>query len=137
MQPNSLLIVTLGGSYQAAISAIKENRPGYIWYICTAQSVGNIQILENELEEVGFPVPKQYKAGRTLTIHNDLATIYNDVLPLFVELKDSTMALYLDLTSGTVPMSLASWEASKILPEVIVTWIDNTVPKRTHLMKLI
>jgi hypothetical protein len=135
MPPNSLLIVTLGGSYQAAITAIKDKSPGYIWYICTQQSVGNIGILEAELAETGFPVPKRYKAGQTLTVHDEFASIYSDILPLFKELKDASMAIFLDLTSGTVPMSLASWEASKLLTEVIVSWIDNTRPPTIHILK--
>ncbi len=136
MQKNLLLIVTLGGSYKAAVTAILDKDPEFVWFICTPQSSENIARVQQELEHTGRVAPRLFQRGQTVTVHDHTQQIYQDILPLFLELKLHDFAVYLDLTSGTVPMSIGAWEASKVLEDVIVSWIDNVIPPRIHMLSI-
>lgn len=134
MKPGVVLVATLGGSYKAAVTAILDKDPEFVWFICTKQSILNIAAVKQELVQAGFAVP--VVLGSTETAHDDLIRIYQDAVGIFKALEDKKYVIYLDLTSGTVPMSLGTWEASKEVPDIIVSWIDNVAPPRIHVLSI-
>lgn len=136
MQKNVLLIVTLGFSYKAAVTAILDKDPEFVSIICTPQSQENIEKVQQDLEDVGHSMPQLFQLGKTVVAHDNVQEIYQAIKPLFLELKRYDFAVYLDLTSGTVPMSIGAWEASKLLDAVIVSWIDHVIPPRIHMLSI-
>ena len=134
MKPGVVLVATLGRSYQTAITAILDKDPEFVWFICSKQSKINIPAIEQEFEGLGIVMPTIL--GTTETAHDDLMHIYQDALRIFKTLEDTKRVIYLDLTGGTVPMSLGAWEASRHVPDIIVSWIDFAPIPTIHVLSM-
>ncbi len=127
----TILIATLGGSYKTVVNAVIQHNPEFLWIVCTPQSENKISDIEAELKKQAIPMPPLL--GKTLVIHDDLSHIFKQVKHLLNQLNKDYVVTF-DLTGGTVPMSLGAWEASSYFTDVIISWVDNTEPPKTHIL---
>jgi hypothetical protein len=130
----TILIATLGMSFKGPLNAILEIDPDEVWFIYTEQSQARIADIEDALKELAHRVPDM--SNGVCTVHSDVQKIFSDIQPTFAKLAQENNILSLDITSGTVPMSIAAWEAAKIYPKIQVSWIDNAQPPTTHILHL-
>lgn len=129
-----ILLATLSNP-KAVVTAILDKQPDELWIITTAQKEATIPEIFSELKILTTINPKLI--GTTITKHDDLKKVYQDAsnaLQMISQRKPD--AIYIDLTGGTVPMSIGVWEASKNFPEALVNWTDFLEKNRIHILSL-
>jgi hypothetical protein len=130
----TILIATLGMSFKGPLNAILEIDPDEVWFIYTEQSQARIADIEQALRGQNHRVPDM--SNGICTVHNDIQKILTNIQPVFAKLAQQHTALSLDITSGTVPMSIAAWEAAKNHPNIQVSWLDNVQEPTTYILQM-
>jgi CRISPR-associated protein (Cas_Cas02710) len=125
----TVLVLTLGHSYDTAVNAISEQKPDEVRFICTTQTEIHIAAVKSKLEDKHRITLKYQKI---LVQHDDLESVYTSIKAQLEQLKNCLVSL--DLTGGTVPMSLGAWEACQHFPEVVVSWLDFAGSLRKHIL---
>jgi phosphosulfolactate phosphohydrolase-like enzyme len=131
---STILLVTLSNP-DAVVTAIRDKRPDKIWIITTSQKEGLIPEIFVALEKIALASPQHI--GTTITKHDNLRQVYRDASAALESIRKlKPDAIYIDLTGGTVPMSIGLWEASKKYPDALVNWTDFLEKNRIHILSL-
>lgn len=127
--PTTILVVTVGGSHQPIVTAIKELSPDYVYFVCTTKDPGTgkpgsetqitgkgVVIKANPADErpslPNIPTQVQLSPERfetRIVAADDLDDIFTSLNSLFAQLRqrDPAARLIADYTGGTKSMSAA------------------------------